>query len=104
MCATFPEHIPLASWLGATMPKINGKRIRDEFISRKDDNTDVWVCKCGTSRKGGRGYTNFVSHIQSQHPKDLECYLMRILWYPQQQMEKAFLCLTQERRFKFMAG
>ena len=53
-----------------------GRRIRDAFFTRESPNGDDWVCKCGKKRKNtGTGYTNLVSHVQSQHPDDLQAVL-----------------------------
>ncbi len=52
------------------------KRVRDAFFTRVEDSESQWVCKCGTKRKvTGNGYTNFVSHVQSQHAEDFKAFL-----------------------------
>ncbi len=57
------------------MTRMNGKLVRDTFFHRKDALSDIWTCKCGTTRKAGRGYTNFVSHVQALHVDDLGALL-----------------------------
>ncbi len=57
--------------LTATMPRVHGKRVRDVFFTLSDHEGNIWVCKYGTTRKGGRGYENFLSHVRKQHPADL---------------------------------
>ncbi len=53
-----------------------GKRIRDAFFKQIEANSSVWQCKCGCKRKdSGRGYSNFVTHVQSEHPDDLQVLL-----------------------------
>ncbi len=44
-----------------------GKRIRNEFITQTEPNS-----RCGTKRKHSlREYENFVSHVRTDHPKEL---------------------------------
>ena len=58
---------------GNRQPDVSVKRIRDEFFKPHQEAKDVWVCKCGTSRKQtGGGYTNLVSHVRAVHPEALE--------------------------------
>ena len=53
-----------------------GQRIRDAFFTESDKNSNEWICKCGTRRKQtGHGYTNLVSHVEKQHPTDLQTLL-----------------------------
>ncbi len=48
-----------------------GQQIRDSLFTRLSPGSDEWVCVCGTKRKNSRtGYTNLVTHVQSQHPND----------------------------------
>ncbi len=51
--------------------RLGGKAIRDYFFRPVPAKPGIWVCKCNTERKEGRGYTNFVSHVQAQHPEAL---------------------------------
>ncbi len=53
------------------MPKVSGKRVRDEFFTLKDSDANVWECKCGKQRKAGRRYENFLSHVRKEHPDAL---------------------------------
>ncbi len=56
------------------MPRASrGQRIRDAFFTRVSPESDEWICVCGTKRKNaGTAYTNLVSHIQVQHPNELQ--------------------------------
>ncbi len=48
-----------------------GKKVWDTFSKPVEGTGDVWVCRRGTKRKvKGSGYTNFVTHVQSQHPAE----------------------------------
>lgn len=51
-------------------PRLQGKAARDHFFKCIDKEAGTWQCRCGTKRKSGRGYANFMSHITSQHPED----------------------------------
>ena len=52
------------------------QRVRDSFYSRVDPDSNEWVCKCGVKRKqGGHGYTNLVSHLERQHPAELDALI-----------------------------
>ncbi len=54
------------------MTHVNGKRVRDGFFQQNPESSDVWTSKYGTARKAGRGYANFISHVQGQHAQDLK--------------------------------
>ncbi len=44
-----------------------GKKVQDTFFKLVAGTGDVWVCRRGTKRKvKDSGYTNFVTHVQSQ--------------------------------------
>ncbi len=48
-----------------------GKKVRDTFFKFVESADDVWVCRCGTKQNvKGSGYTNFVTHVVSQHPAE----------------------------------
>ncbi len=53
-----------------------GKKVRDTFFKLVEGTDDIWVCRYGTKRKvKGSGYTNFVTHVQSQHPAERSALL-----------------------------
>ncbi len=50
-----------------------GRKIREAFFTRIHSTGYEWECRCGKRRKlNGTGFTNLVSHVQSQHPEELK--------------------------------
>ena len=46
----------------------NGRRISELFFSKESDDSNIYVCQCGTKRKKtGSGSQNLVSHVQTAH-------------------------------------
>ena len=51
----------------------NGKKISELFFKRETQNSNVFVCMCGTKRKKtASSYQNLVSHVVSAHPNYAE--------------------------------
>ena len=47
-----------------------GKRISSLFFTRENNESTMYVCKCGTRlRRTGTSYSNLVSHIRTAHPE-----------------------------------
>ncbi len=55
------------------MAPVPGKSVRDAFFRRENESSNVWICKCGATRKlSGTSYSNVVSHVRSDHPKEYQ--------------------------------
>ena len=49
---------------------MKGKKVRDTFFTRDEEDDTKWTYRCGKVHKvKGSGYTNFVTHVQSFHPE-----------------------------------
>ncbi len=78
-----------------------GKKVRDTFFKLVEGTGDVWVCRCGTKRKvKGSGYTNFATHVQSQHPAEHRISLL----LPPASRNRLTHYFIQKKLFRFMGG
>ena len=48
----------------------SNKKISKMYFTRRDDDANLWLCKCGKelTKKKGTGWSNLMHHIKSQHP------------------------------------
>lgn len=61
------------------MQRGSGKRVRDEFYTKLNSESNTYVCKCGCKRKvSGHGYTNLVDHVRRDHPDELRDFLAAV--------------------------